>query len=335
MGRRSRLTPVERQLPNEPLLSRPDGSAPADRPGSASAPPSIDPSAQPGSPSDPMEVCRGRIRHQQHHPGRGRDTRRQASSSGRPDRSTRASPRARSGSSLARRRVRSRSGWPPAAASSACRPKAWRRAPTSSSSASSWGPRASASSTGWSSRSSSRRSAASCRPSSARSMSSGCTSATWRSSDSRPARPRGPAMSTSSRRSGARTASRSSSPSTNAARASTSTSSWRRRTPSGREVRASRRDRSGRASRRPRTGIASPVVIWPRLELPPAPYEKPTDRRLLEAPDGEREVIATTRKATGRLEAVLKRAGVEVATDRSHRRRGPLRAGHRDRRPAP
>ena len=62
-------------------------------------------------------------------------------------------------------------------------------------------------------------------------------------------------------------------------RASTSTSSsaaWRRR----------RSEKFGRLDETlwthlegaPRTATGSPIVIWPRLELPPAPYEKPTDR---------------------------------------------------------
>ena len=56
-----------------------------------------------------------------------------------------------------------------------------------------------------------------------------------------------------------------------------------------------------------------PIVIWSRLELPPAPYDKPTDGRALEMPDGEREVAAITRKANSGLRAVLKRTGVELA----------------------
>ena len=69
---------------------------------------------------------------------------------------------------------------------------------------------------------------------------------------------------------------------------------------------------------RAKDGDRIPIVIWPPLELPPAPYDKPTDRRSLEVPAGEREVTATVRKATSRLRAVLKRSGIEVAgTDRA------------------
>ena len=54
------------------------------------------------------------------------------------------------------------------------------------------------------------------------------------------------------------------------------------------------------------------VVIWPRLDLPPAPYDKSPDRRADEAPDGERKVADLVGRARGELQAVLKASGVSI-----------------------
>jgi hypothetical protein len=58
-----------------------------------------------------------------------------------------------------------------------------------------------------------------------------------------------------------------------------------------------------------------PIVVWPRLELPPAPYEKPADRPSLEPPDGERKVAATIRKASAALRTVLQRSKIKVVKE--------------------
>jgi hypothetical protein len=53
------------------------------------------------------------------------------------------------------------------------------------------------------------------------------------------------------------------------------------------------------------------IVVWARFELPPAPFEKPSERRLEEAPEGERKVTELVRRARGELATLLKRAGIE------------------------
>ena len=52
------------------------------------------------------------------------------------------------------------------------------------------------------------------------------------------------------------------------------------------------------------------IVVWPRLDLPPAPFHKPSDKRSSEPPKGEREVVAAVRHARGELHSLLKRSGV-------------------------
>jgi hypothetical protein len=54
------------------------------------------------------------------------------------------------------------------------------------------------------------------------------------------------------------------------------------------------------------------IVVWPRLELSPAPYDKPADRRSLEPPEGEKKVAAALRKASASLRAVLQRSEIKV-----------------------
>ena len=57
------------------------------------------------------------------------------------------------------------------------------------------------------------------------------------------------------------------------------------------------------------------IVIWPRLDLPPAPFEKQSDEPLREAPPNERKIAETVRRSKGELAAALKRS--EVALRRS------------------
>ena len=59
-----------------------------------------------------------------------------------------------------------------------------------------------------------------------------------------------------------------------------------------------------------------PIVVWPRLELSPAPYEKPADRRSVEPPEGEKKVGASLRKASAELRAVLQRSKIELVKER-------------------
>ena len=59
------------------------------------------------------------------------------------------------------------------------------------------------------------------------------------------------------------------------------------------------------------------IVVWPRLDLPAAPYEKPTDQRVEEVPDGERVVAEVASRAKDELRDVLQRARVRIDdTDR-------------------
>jgi hypothetical protein len=54
------------------------------------------------------------------------------------------------------------------------------------------------------------------------------------------------------------------------------------------------------------------VVIWPRIDLPPAPFEKPSDGRLHEVPPEERKLVDRVRRWKGELSAALERSGVEL-----------------------
>ena len=58
-----------------------------------------------------------------------------------------------------------------------------------------------------------------------------------------------------------------------------------------------------------------PIVVWPRVDLPPAPYAKPADRRSLEAPSGEQKVDERLRKAVAELNAGLQRSKIELTAD--------------------
>jgi hypothetical protein len=64
-----------------------------------------------------------------------------------------------------------------------------------------------------------------------------------------------------------------------------------------------------------KNGERIPIVVWPRLELPAAPYPKPADRRSTEPPEGEKKVVATLRKAGESLRATLQRAQIELPKD--------------------
>ncbi|HEV7993066.1 MAG TPA: S8 family serine peptidase [Gemmatimonadaceae bacterium] len=59
-------------------------------------------------------------------------------------------------------------------------------------------------------------------------------------------------------------------------------------------------------------GERMPIIVWPRISLSAAPYEKPADHRSIEAPEGERKVTATLRKASEGLRAALQRAQIET-----------------------
>jgi len=54
------------------------------------------------------------------------------------------------------------------------------------------------------------------------------------------------------------------------------------------------------------------VQLWPPIALPPAPYEKPADRRSVEPPEGEVKVVKSLRKAVEGLGAALQRCRVTV-----------------------
>jgi Subtilase family len=55
-----------------------------------------------------------------------------------------------------------------------------------------------------------------------------------------------------------------------------------------------------------------PVVLWPRIELPAAPYDKPTDTRSMEPPEGERRLTEKLREAHGSLTDAVRKAGVRL-----------------------
>ncbi len=57
------------------------------------------------------------------------------------------------------------------------------------------------------------------------------------------------------------------------------------------------------------------VVLWPRIDLPAAPYDKPSDRRALEPPDGERKVAESLRSAVAELRKTLQNAKLELAKE--------------------
>jgi Subtilase family len=61
------------------------------------------------------------------------------------------------------------------------------------------------------------------------------------------------------------------------------------------------------------------VLIWPRIDIPPAPYEKPEDVRSDEPPDDERRIAAVVDEARRGLFAGLRDAQIEVRSDEEAR----------------
>jgi len=57
------------------------------------------------------------------------------------------------------------------------------------------------------------------------------------------------------------------------------------------------------------------IVVWPRIDLPPAPYDKPNNRRLLEAPPEEQRVIESLRNATDELRTILQKTKIEIVKE--------------------
>lgn len=53
------------------------------------------------------------------------------------------------------------------------------------------------------------------------------------------------------------------------------------------------------------------IIVWPRLELPAAPYEKATHERALKPPEGEAKIDAEIRKRAGKMREALKRHQIE------------------------
>jgi hypothetical protein len=62
-------------------------------------------------------------------------------------------------------------------------------------------------------------------------------------------------------------------------------------------------------------GDKIPILVWPRIEMPAAPYAKPADRRIDEPPDGEQRVTATLRKAGDALRTAIQRVQLEILAD--------------------
>jgi hypothetical protein len=62
-------------------------------------------------------------------------------------------------------------------------------------------------------------------------------------------------------------------------------------------------------------GERIPVVVWARVELPPAPYEKPADRRTNEPPSGEARINESLRGPVDELYQALEHHGVSVRKD--------------------
>jgi hypothetical protein len=61
------------------------------------------------------------------------------------------------------------------------------------------------------------------------------------------------------------------------------------------------------------------VVVWPRLEVEAAPYEKPNDRRLESAPEEEVALARKVERATRGLMTSLERSGVKLPSKRDMR----------------
>jgi hypothetical protein len=61
------------------------------------------------------------------------------------------------------------------------------------------------------------------------------------------------------------------------------------------------------------------IVVWPRIVAEPAPYEKPTDRRLEAPPKEEVTVSRRHDRARSAMVASLRRAGVKLPSERKRR----------------
>ncbi|MFC5268105.1 S8 family serine peptidase [Kribbella qitaiheensis] len=57
------------------------------------------------------------------------------------------------------------------------------------------------------------------------------------------------------------------------------------------------------------------VLMWPPISLPPAPYDKPADKRSHEPPDGERRVADLVASATDALRIAMREARIEINDD--------------------
>jgi subtilase family protein len=55
-----------------------------------------------------------------------------------------------------------------------------------------------------------------------------------------------------------------------------------------------------------------PVLIWPQISLPPAPYDKPSDKRSLRPPDEERRVEEFVATAKQTLQIAMREARIEI-----------------------
>ncbi len=65
------------------------------------------------------------------------------------------------------------------------------------------------------------------------------------------------------------------------------------------------------------------VLVWPRIDVPPAPYEKSPDERSVEPHEGERRVAAAVDEAMEGLVAGLRDAGIAVSDDEGDRADAP------------
>jgi len=70
-----------------------------------------------------------------------------------------------------------------------------------------------------------------------------------------------------------------------------------------------------------------PIIVWPKLELPAAPYEKPTHERSLRPPEAELKIDAEIRERSGQMRAALERYKVDLdKADAADKHAFPLRA---------
>jgi hypothetical protein len=70
-----------------------------------------------------------------------------------------------------------------------------------------------------------------------------------------------------------------------------------------------------------------PIIVWPKLELPAAPYEKPTHERSLRPPEAELKIGADIRKRSGQMREALGRYKIDLdKADAADEHAVPLRA---------